>query len=70
MNASWLSPTQIANELNVSRNVVYRAITRGDLPAFRYGNVLRVARTDLDAFLTAHRALPSLKAGRRKATPR
>lgn len=58
MSAAWLSPTDAAAELACSRDSVLRAIARGDLPAMRYGRLVRIARDDLDAFLAAHRTAP------------
>lgn len=48
----------IAKELNVGRDTVYRAIRAGDLPARRIGRgrgTLRVEREDLDIYLAACR---------------
>jgi excisionase family DNA binding protein len=55
---AWLSPTDVASELNVSRDSVLRAIKRGDLPAMTYGRLVRVSRDDLTAFIATHRTAP------------
>lgn len=51
---SYLSTADVATVLGCSHDSVLRAIARGDLPAFRYGRLVRVAQADLDAFLTTH----------------
>lgn len=48
----------IAKELKVGRDTVYRAIRDGRLPAFRFGSgrgTLRVTEKDRDAYLAACR---------------
>lgn len=56
---AWVTPRQIAAELGVARNTVHEIIKRGDLPAFKYGQIVRVKRADFDAFLASHSgALP------------
>lgn len=58
MNAEppYLSPVEAAARLGTSRNTVHRAIARGDLPAVRYGRLIRIKRADFDAFLDKHPA--------------
>jgi excisionase family DNA binding protein len=63
----WLSPTDTALELACSRDSVLRAIARGDLPALRYGRLVRISRVDLDAFIAAHRTVPARR-GRLRST--
>ena len=52
--AEYLSPADVATVLACSHDSVLRAIDRGDLPALRYGRLVRIARTDLQAFIAAH----------------
>lgn len=54
-----LTTEQVAEVLACSTDSVLRAITRGDLPAVKYGRLVRVSRRDLDAFLAAHRTTPA-----------
>jgi excisionase family DNA binding protein len=55
---TWLSPTDVATELGISRDSVLRAIKRGDLPAMTYGRLVRVSRDDLTAFIATHMTAP------------
>jgi excisionase family DNA binding protein len=46
----------IADRLDVSPRTVRRWIERGDLVVHRLGGVVRIAESDLRAFLAAHRS--------------
>lgn len=50
-----LSPVEVAAEWGVDRSTVKRLIDRGQLPAWRNGRVVRIKRTDADAFVARHR---------------
>jgi len=50
-----LSPEQVAQTCGLSRRAVYRAIERGELPASRLCNRLRVREEDLDAWVEGQR---------------
>lgn len=50
----WLTPQQVAAELQVHRRTVGRWIDCGDLPALRVGSVVRVSRQTLAAWQRAH----------------
>jgi excisionase family DNA binding protein len=47
--------TEVAEDLNVSDRTVRRWIEDGKLVAHRIGGVVRIAETDLRAFLALHR---------------
>jgi excisionase family DNA binding protein len=51
----FLSPSEVARRLGLSRSTVYRHISAGDLPALRLGldgTSLRVRADELEAWLT------------------
>ncbi|MDG2263210.1 MAG: helix-turn-helix domain-containing protein [Actinomycetota bacterium] len=52
----YLTPNDVAADLQVSSMTVYRLIHSGDLPAVRIGRSFRVATTDLNTFLEANAA--------------
>jgi excisionase family DNA binding protein len=62
----YLTTAEVASELACSDDSVLRAIGRGDLPALRYGRLLRVSRADLDAFIAAHTTSGPQKVRRRR----
>ncbi|CCH77762.1 hypothetical protein BN12_2200003 [Nostocoides japonicum T1-X7] len=55
----WFSPAQAAATIGVSRDVLYRAMRRRELPYHKLGTgpraLTRIHRDDLDAWLTAGR---------------
>lgn len=58
-DASYMSPAQVAEFLGISSDSVLRAVARGDLPAVKLSaRVIRIARTDLDAYLAARVVKP------------
>jgi excisionase family DNA binding protein len=73
--AKFLTLREAAELLHISTASLRRAYRRGALPAFLLGCSLRIARADLDAWVTAQRWTPSLcaertarpRAGRRQA---
>lgn len=68
MNAFYLTLSQCCEILGCSDEHVRRAIHRGDLAAFKDGRLVRVARTDLDAYIAAHTVTPKrLRSARRRA---
>ena len=46
-----LTVPEVAEELQVCRAIVYRVVARGELPATRVSNAIRVRREDLEAFV-------------------
>lgn len=57
-NVDWLSTADAAESLGITTRTLYRFINQGDLPAYRFGRVIRVKRTDVDAFIEASRIEP------------
>lgn len=56
MNDQWLSVRDVAQVLNKSEPTVRRAIGRGDLPAYTFGERgYSVAPSDLQAFISKRR---------------
>ncbi len=51
---TYLTPAEVAHLLACSDDTVHRAVARGDLPAVRYGRMVRIERAGLEAFLARH----------------
>lgn len=47
----YLSLEEVADEMGVTYQLIYRLVRSGELPAARLGKLYRVSRTDLNAFL-------------------
>ncbi len=50
-----LSVREVARRLKVSSAIVYRLCEHGDLQHFRISNAIRIAPSDIDAFLSQNR---------------
>lgn len=47
----YLSLEEVADELGVTYQLIYRLVRSGEMPAARLGKLYRVSRTDLNAYL-------------------
>jgi excisionase family DNA binding protein len=50
MPEEWMRTDEVAEELGVSKTVVWRQITAGRLPAKKFGRDWRVSRADFERF--------------------
>lgn len=59
---AWLGTKAAAEYLGITPRTLYRLIDDGQLPAYKFGRVIRVKQADVDAFIDASRVEPgSLK---------
>jgi len=54
----WLSTKEAAEMLGVTARTVYRFIDEGNLPAYKFGRVIRVKAVDLEDFVEGCRVEP------------
>lgn len=54
----WLSTADAAQSLGITPRTLYRFINQGELPAYRFGRVIRVKRVDVEAFIEQSRIEP------------
>jgi excisionase family DNA binding protein len=54
----WLSTADAAKRLGITPRTLYRFIDQGDLPAYRFGRVIRLKRDEVDTFIEACRIEP------------
>lgn len=54
----WLSTNETARRLGLTPRTVYRFIDAGELPAYRFGRVIRVKVVDLERFIESCRIRP------------
>lgn len=57
-SGEWLGTTDAAEYLGIVPRTLYRIIDKGGIPAYKLGRVIRLRRSDLEAFLAAHRLAP------------
>jgi excisionase family DNA binding protein len=51
----WLTPSQVADRLQVSLDTVLRLLRAGALPGGRIGRQWRIRPVDLERYLSQHR---------------
>jgi excisionase family DNA binding protein len=54
----WLSTAEAANRLGITPRTLYRFIDEGQLPAYRFGRVIRLKTHEVDAFIETCRIEP------------
>ncbi|HEX3394769.1 MAG TPA: helix-turn-helix domain-containing protein [Acidimicrobiales bacterium] len=51
----WMSTGQAARRLGVTVRTLYRLIDEAELPAYKFGRVIRLQQEEVDAFIAASR---------------
>lgn len=54
----WLSTAEAAGRLGITPRTLYRFIDEGQLPAYRFGRVIRLKADEVDAFIETCRIPP------------
>lgn len=54
----WLSTTKASKALGISARTLYGMIDRGELPAYRFGRVIRLKETEIEEFVDTCRIVP------------
>ena len=54
----WLSTREAAGQLGITTRTLYRMIDNGQLPAYKFGRVIRLKEHELEAFVEASRIVP------------
>lgn len=54
----WLSTAEAAKRLGITPRTLYRFIDGGQLPAYRFGRVIRLQEHEVDAFVQTCRIEP------------
>lgn len=54
----WLSTAEAAAQLGITPRTLYRFIDEGQLPAYRFGRVIRLKASEVDAFIDLCRIEP------------
>jgi excisionase family DNA binding protein len=55
---NWMSTPAVAEYLGVNTRTVYRLIDEGELPAYKFGRVIRLQEADVKAFIERCRIAP------------
>jgi excisionase family DNA binding protein len=54
----WLSTAEAAGRLGITPRTLYRFLDEGQLPGYRFGRVIRLQASDVDAFIESSRIEP------------
>ncbi len=54
----WLSTRKAADRMGITTRTLYRFIDHGDVPAYRFGRVIRLRLSDVDDFIEQCRVEP------------
>jgi excisionase family DNA binding protein len=54
----WLSTAQAARRLGVTTRTLYRFIDEGQVPAYKFGRVIRLKQDEVDEFVERARIAP------------
>ncbi len=54
----WLSTADAAKRVGITPRTLYRFIDNGDVPAYRFGRVIRLKEAEVDQFIEACRIAP------------
>ena len=55
---TWLSTREASRRLGITTRTLYRLIDNGQLPAYKFGRVIRLKEPEIDAFIDASRIEP------------
>jgi excisionase family DNA binding protein len=55
---TWLSTAAAAKRLGITPRTLYRFIDQGDIPAYRFGRVIRLKQDEVDSFIEQSRIEP------------
>jgi excisionase family DNA binding protein len=55
---AWLSTKEAARKLGITTRTLYRLIDAGQLPAYKFGRVIRLQDGEVDAFIQSARIAP------------
>ena len=54
----WLSTKEACERLGITLRTLYRFMDEGRVPAYKFGRVIRLQESDVDAFIEASRIAP------------
>jgi excisionase family DNA binding protein len=55
---TWLSTAEAARRLGIGARTLYRLIDEGQIPAYKFGRVIRLQEREVDAFIEGARIQP------------
>lgn len=56
--SEWLGTKEASDRLGITLRTLYRLIDEGQVPAFKFGRVIRLRAADIEAFIESSRVKP------------
>jgi excisionase family DNA binding protein len=57
-DVTWLSTREAARQLGITTRTLYRLIDSGQLPAYKFGRVIRLQESEVETFIQSARIEP------------
>lgn len=54
----WLSTKEASARLGITLRTLYRLIDEGQVPAYKFGRVIRLKENEVDSFIESARVVP------------
>lgn len=54
----WLSTKEAARRLGITPRTLYRLIDEGQIPAYKFGRVIRLQQSEVDEFISGAKIQP------------
>ncbi len=54
----WVSTAEAAQRLGIGARTLYRLIDQGEVPAYKFGRVIRLQQGEIDAYIDRVRIAP------------
>ncbi len=54
----WLSTKEASARLGITLRTLYRLIDEGQVPAYKFGRVIRLKESEVDTFIDSARVVP------------
>jgi len=55
---AWMGTVEASEHLGITLRTLYRLIDTGQVPAYKFGRVIRLRRDEVEAFIAASRVEP------------
>lgn len=55
---NWLSTKEASSRLGITLRTLYRLIDEGQVPAYKFGRVIRLKEDEVDSFIEQARVVP------------
>jgi excisionase family DNA binding protein len=55
---TWLSTKEASSRLGITLRTLYRLIDEGQVPAYKFGRVIRLKESEVDSFIEGARVEP------------